>query len=145
MTLNAERHLAQFNLAVLKRGPGDPRLVSFSAGANLINRAAQTAPGHVWSTQDVFNDSTFATRSVWESLALLREFVYSGIHHRYLRRSDEWFQPGKQPNLVLWYVEPGYRPGLDEAKRRLTLLRETGPSATAFDFASAMRFARDAT
>ncbi len=144
MTRDAERHIAQFNLAVLKRGPGDPRLVSFSAGANMISRAALTAPGHVWNTQDIIEDSTFATRSVWESLADLRHFVYTGIHHRYLKRSDEWFQPGGQPNLVLWHVAPGHRPGLDEAIQRLALLRETGPSATAFDFASAGRFAGDA-
>ena len=38
--------------------------------------------------------------------------------------------------LVLWWVPEGHRPTIAEAKARLDLLRELGPTPEAFDFGS---------
>jgi hypothetical protein len=135
--------VAQFNLAQLRHGIGDPRLVSFSAGANMIRRAASAAPGHVFNTQDVIDGELFATRSLWESIEALHGFVYSGIHLRYLRRTKEWFVESDQVNMVLWNTAQGEIPGLDDARRRLEHLRTHGPSEQAFSFASAASFVSD--
>ena len=135
--------IAQFNLAQLRHGPNDPRLVGFSAGANMIRRAASTAPGHIWNAQDVIDDAYFATRSLWESVEALHEFVYSGIHRRYLNRRREWFVENDRTTMVLWKVSKGEIPGLVDAQERLECLRENGPSERAFSFASAATFIGD--
>ena len=134
--------IAQFNLARLRHGPDDPRLVGFSAGANMIRRAAADAPGHIWNAQDVIDDSVFATRSLWESVDALRAFVYSGIHLRYLKRTSEWFLPHDDVNLVLWSVDGDEVPDLDEARSRLRLLQQHGSTERAFSFEAAPRFLR---
>tara|TARA_R110000782_G_scaffold65347_1_gene133056 strand:- start:3552 stop:4115 length:564 start_codon:yes stop_codon:yes gene_type:complete len=132
--------IAQFNLAELRHGPNDPRLVGFSAGANMIRRAASIAPGHVWNAQDVIDGSFFATRSVWESVEALHRFVYSGIHRRYLNRTNEWFIESDRVNMVLWGVSSGEIPGLVDAQERLEYMRTNGPSKRAFSFGSAAAF-----
>ena len=129
--------IAQFNLARLKHGADDPRLMSFGIGANMIRRAAATAPGHVWSEQDVIDEVYFATRSVWISVEALRDFVYSGIHRRYLDRTATWFVPDDGVNMVLWSIATGEEPSLEDARRRLDMLRQDGPGPDAFDFANA--------
>ena len=136
--------IAQFNLAQLRHGPDDPRLVGFSSGASMIRRAAATAPGHVWNVQDVIDGELFATRSLWESMEALHEFVYSGIHRRYLERTSEWFVQDDQVNMVLWNAPRGEIPALAEARDRLEDLRAHGPSERAFGFASAGSFVSDA-
>ncbi len=127
-------HIAQFNVSRLIHGPDDPRLVSFGIGANMVRRAAAKTPGHVWNQQDILPGDLFATRSVWESIEALHEFVFSGIHERYRRRSAEWFTPMEERNYVLWHIEAGEQPTLEESQRRLELLRAEGPSEAAFDF-----------
>ncbi len=127
-------HIAQFNVSRLRHGPDDPRLVSFGIGANMVRRSAAKTPGHVWNQQDILPGDVFATRSVWESIDALREFVFSGIHERYRRRSAEWFVPMEERNYVLWRIDEGEQPTLEESQRRLELLRADGPSEAAFDF-----------
>lgn len=109
----------------------------------MIRRAASTAPGHVWNTQDVIDGEFFATRSLWESIGALHGFVYSGIHRRYLKRTREWFVENDQINMVLWTASRGAIPGLAEARNRLEHLRAHGPSERAFSFASAAAFVSD--
>ena len=132
--------IAQFNMARLRHGPDDPRLVGFSAGANLVRRAVSVAPGHVWNTQDVIDDAWFATRFLWQSVEALRSFVYSGIHLRYLNRTREWFVESDQANMVLWSVADDEIPALSDARARLDELRRHGPSPRAFGFGSADDF-----
>ena len=38
-------------------------------------------------------------------------------------------------HFVMWWVQDGHRPSLDEGLARLTLLREQGPSEMAFGWA----------
>lgn len=131
------RHIAQFNVSRLRHGHDDPRLLSFGIGANMVRRAVAKAPGHIWNQQDILPGDLFATRSVWESIDALREFVFSGIHERYRRRSAVWFVPMDERNHVLWRIEAGEQPTLDESQRRLDVLRAEGPSEAAFDFSQA--------
>ncbi len=132
--------LAQFNLAKLRYGLDDPGLTRFEIGANMIRRAADQAQGHVWNQQDVIDETYFATRSVWRSVEALEDFVYSGIHHRYLKLSANWFVPGEERGMVLWQVTAGTRPSLAEAQARLQRIRADGPGQEAFDFSTSRRF-----
>lgn len=132
--------LAQFNLAKLRHGLDDPGLTRFEIGANMIRRAAGTACGHLWNQQDVIDDTYFATRSVWQSVEALEDFVYSGIHHRYMKLSATWFVSAEERGMVLWQVAAGTRPSLAEARERLQRIRMDGPGAEAFDFATSRRF-----
>ncbi len=106
----------------------------------MIRKAASSAPGHIWNSQDIIDDAIFATRSLWETLESLRSFVYSGIHRRYLNRTAEWFVEADQVNMVLWRVADGDIPELNDAQARLAHLREHGPSERAFGFQDAHRF-----
>ena len=130
-------HIAQFNLAKLRHGPDDPRLVSFGIGANMVRRATAKTPGHVWNQQDILPGDLFATRSVWESIEALKAFVYSGIHERYRRRGAEWFLPVDERNFVLWRIEAAEQPTLEEPQQRLDMLRAEDPSEAAFNFSLA--------
>lgn len=127
------RRLAQVNVATLLHGPDDPRLTSFTIGAQMVARAAARAPGHVWSEQDQ-EGSRFMTRSVWNSLAELRAFVHSGLHVRYMKRTSEWFAPRTEPSLALWWIDRDERPSVREALDRLARIRSEGPGPAAFDF-----------
>jgi hypothetical protein len=72
--------------------------------------------------------------SVWESLAALHRFVYASGHVTPLRNRRQWFDEMKGPVLVLWWVEEGHYPTVDEAKARFEILKEKGPSPEAFTF-----------
>lgn len=129
-------HLAQMNLATLRHRPDDPRMVGFKLGAHRIVRAAATAPGHVWNEQFAQEETArLITRSVWESFDALRDFVYSGVHAAYLKRTAEWFLPATAPGLALWWVPAGEIPTVEDALARLETLRAHGPTPEAFDFA----------
>jgi len=51
-----------------------------------------------------------------------------------LRDRSQWFEPIEGPILALWWVPAGHIPTVAEAKERLQILKERGPSADAFTF-----------
>jgi Domain of unknown function (DUF3291) len=136
------RHLAQANIA-RRRGPLDsPVMRGFVVALDPVNRIAERSPGFVWrlgSSQShgatTLCDGSFpviVNLSVWESYEALHAFVYHSPHGAYLRRRARWFEPSPQPSTVLWWVEAGQRPTVEEALRRLRHLRAHGPSPQAF-------------
>jgi hypothetical protein len=136
------RHLAQANVA-RQRAPLDaPEMAGFVVALDPVNRLAEASPGFVWRLRSseahgatVLEDGSspmIVNLSVWESYEALHAFVYRSPHGGYLRRRAHWFLPGRQPSTVLWWVEAGERPEVDEALRRLRYLRAHGPSPQAF-------------
>ena len=136
------RHLAQANVA-RQRAPLDaPEMAGFVIALDPVNRLAEASPGFVWRLRSgeahgatVLEDGSspmIVNLSVWESYEALHAFVYRSPHGGYLRRRARWFLPGPQPSTVLWWVEAGQRPDVDEALRRLRYLRAHGPSPQAF-------------
>jgi hypothetical protein len=135
------RHLAQANIA-RQRGPLDsPVMRGFVVALDPVNRIAERSPGFVWrlgSSQShgatTLCDGSFpviVNLSVWESYEALHAFVYHSPHGAYLRRRARWFEPSPQPSTVLWWVEAGQRPTVEEALRRLRHPRAHGPSPQA--------------
>lgn len=114
----------------------------FVVALDPVNRIAERSPGFVWrlgSSQShgatTLCDGSFpviVNLSVWESYEALHAFVYHSPHGAYLRRRARWFEPSPQPSTVLWWVEAGQRPTVEEALRRLRHLRAHGPSPQAF-------------
>ena len=137
-------HLAQTNIGIAKYGYEDPRFAGFVDNLDRINALADDAPGFVWryiaedeteAGTDVFGikDMLF-NMSVWETKEALMNYVYHTDHVDILRKRAEWFEPMDGPILAMWWQPAGTRPTVLEAKHRLELLQETGPSPDAFTF-----------
>ncbi|HWD03306.1 MAG TPA: DUF3291 domain-containing protein [Amycolatopsis sp.] len=123
----------------------DPRTHGFTSMLDILNKVADNAPGFVWrliedGTDDAtairtsLGDDVLVNLSVWESRAALWDYVYRSGHLDVLRRRAEWFRLPKAPFQVLWWVPAGHTPAVEEAVERLELLRDHGPSPSAFGF-----------
>jgi len=137
-------HLAQLNIARLVAPLDHPAMSDFVALLEPINATADESPGFVWRLQTDEGDATsvrafdddrwLVNLSVWESIEALHAFTYRGDHTAPLRRRREWFEPTDGPTTVLWWIEEGRIPTVGEAKARLELLIEDGPTQEAFTF-----------
>ena len=62
------------------------------------------------------------------------DYVYKTSHVEILRKRAEWFDAMEGPILTMWWVPEGTLPTVAEAKRRLEMLRQNGPTQDAFTF-----------
>jgi hypothetical protein len=137
-------HLAQVNIGRLRAPLEDPLMEGFRSQLDPINALADHSHGFVWRLQTEdgnatairpFDDDLMAINmSVWESLEALKQFVYRSTHVGLIRDRHQWFEPIEGPILALWWIPAGHVPTIDEAKERLQLLAERGPSVDAFTF-----------
>jgi Domain of unknown function (DUF3291) len=136
--------LAQLNIARFELPQDHPQNADFVNALDRVNAVAEAQPGFVWrftgegnDALDVqaFDDPNIAVNmSVWEDLDALGAFVYRNEEHlAIMRRRREWFEKIRI-HLVLWWVEEGHIPTLDEAKGKLAYLEKHGPSSEAFTF-----------
>ena len=136
--------LAQLNVGRLLAPVSSPQIAGFVAELAPVNAIADQAPGFVWRLQTEAGDATsirptqddlfLINMSVWSSLDALRAFTYDTAHVAVLRRRREWFERLATAHTVLWWVERGHRPTIDEALDRLERLRRDGPTPHAFTF-----------
>lgn len=143
--MTARYHLAQVNIAKALAPLDSPVMQGFVEQLEHINQLAEASPGFVWRLQTEAGDATalkpfederiIVNMSVWESLAALKHYVYSGEHLRVLRDKKQWFEKPGAPILALWWVPAGHTPSIAEAKQVLVRLTEQGPSVEAFSFA----------
>jgi len=137
-------HLAQVNIAIAKFRYDDPRFAGFVDNLERIYRHAESTPGFVWRHVTVNEDaeakaafgeqSLIFNMSLWESRQSLNEFVYQGDHVDILRQRADWFEPQNKPTMALWWQTAGTIPGILEARHRLDLLAQAGPTEDAFTF-----------
>jgi Domain of unknown function (DUF3291) len=137
-------HLAQVNIGRLRAPIDDPIMEGFRSQLGPINALADSSPGFVWRLQTEEGNATAIrpyadgrmaiNMSVWESLEALQRFVYKSAHVAPLRDRQLWFEPIDGPILALWWIPAGHIPTVDEAKERLQILEERGPSPDAFTF-----------
>lgn len=142
----ATHHLAQLNIGRLQAPLDSQQLAGFVAALDPINQLADGSPGFVWRLQTDEGDATslrpfdddmlIVNMSVWESLDALSEYVYRSDHRDVMVRRREWFERMSEQYLVLWWVPSGHVPSVEEAKHRLEVLIERGPSPDAFTFRS---------
>lgn len=138
--------LAQLNIAEALYPMSDPRMDGFTGRIELINQLAERSPGFVWRLQDDSdNDGALELRlpgsndilvnmSVWADVESLYNFGYKTAHAKLIRQREDWFEIPSKPIIVLWWVEDGHIPTLEEARENLELLRTQGPSPKAFNF-----------
>jgi heme-degrading monooxygenase HmoA len=136
--------LAQINIARALAPLDSPQLAEFVGQLDAINALADGSPGFVWRLQTEAgnaaylrpydDDRVLVNMSVWRSLDELRAFVYKSAHTGVMRRREEWFSRFGATYQALWWVPPGHRPSVDEAKARLAHLEAHGPTALAFTF-----------
>ena len=136
-------HLAELNIAVPKHRLDDPRIADFMDNLERINGLAATMPGYVWMHKDdsghAMNIPTpwpdaVANLTVWESAEQLEHFVWNTVHKKFYNRKAEWFDAMKSHHFVMWFVDEGHRPTLQEAKERLDHLDLNGNSGYAFNW-----------
>ncbi len=139
--------LAQLNIARLLADPDEPEVAEFMTAIPAINLLGELSPGFVWILQSEDEPGATGIRfpghedderliinlTVWEDVDTLHHFVTRSGHAMYLRRRTEWFEKPAEPTTVLWWVEDGHRPDVEEAAARLRQLRAEGPTEAAFD------------
>lgn len=136
-------HLAQLNIAILKEPLDSPTLADFVANLDRINALAETSDGYIWRLKSDNNNSTsfrpldentIVNMSVWRDVESLNEYVYKSAHTDIMRRRNEWFERMKEAFTVLWWIPAGHQPTIDEALKKLELLRQAGAGKEAFTF-----------
>lgn len=140
-------HLAQLNIADARFETDQPEMHGFTSRIDAINALADRSPGFVWRLIDDGPEDgalslrmegqgpmTLVNMSVWESVEALYAFIYQTAHAKVMKGKDDWFEPMPKTHMVLWWVEEGHIPDLDEARARLDLIREQGPTPEAFSF-----------
>lgn len=119
-------------------------MAGFVSRLDEINAHAEQSPGFVWRLQTPAGNATalrpfdddriLINMSVWEDLESLRAYVFESSHRELLVKRRDWFERFEGAYAALWWVPVGHEPSADEAKQRLALLAEKGPTAQAFTF-----------
>ncbi len=140
----SQYHIAQLNIAKMKADLDDPIMKDFVDNLDGVNGIADNSPGFVWRLETEEGDATtlrlfddnmlLVNMSVWESIDDLKNFVYESFHIEILKRKNEWFNKFDGMYQVLWWVNAGTIPDVEEAKARLVYLQQHGESEVAFSF-----------
>lgn len=140
-------HLAQANVAYALAAHDDPRMAEYMARLDEMNQLADQSPGFMWRyltdsrepTQREFDDPlVLFNMSVWASIDDLHRYTYRTAHAEVYAGRRRWFASPTSVTrghaLAMWWVPAGTRPTVADAKERLALITELGPSERAFDF-----------
>jgi len=134
--------LAEFNVGHLRYPIDDPRVRRFVMALDMVNSIAERMPGFVWRLKgdsgnateiQVYDDQKIVPNlSVWTDIGSLENFVWKTVHKTFYERREQWFEVLEKQNFVMWPVEDGHEPTLEEAKERLEHLNQYGDSDQAF-------------
>jgi hypothetical protein len=134
--------LAQLNIAQTKYPLDDPKMKGFIDNLAPINALADASDGFIWrlagendNATDIqtFSDpNIIVNMSVWSSIEALKIFMFKTHHRDFLRRKKDWFNHIENANYVLWWLEDGTIPCVDDGIVRLEHLRSYGESPYAF-------------
>ena len=139
-------HLAEINIARARAALTDPLMADFVAALDSVNAVAEASPGFVWRLKAdgggpssyvrySDDDRVIVNMSVWESIEALESYVYRVHEHATVFRGRrQWFEAMTEPQVVLWWIQAGSIPTLDEGRRRLAILKRDGPTPDAFTF-----------
>ena len=141
-----DMHLAELNIGRVRYPLDDPRMADFVDNLALVNGLAERSEGFVWRLKDASGNATgirgfddpriILNVSVWESVEALERYVWQTVHKRFYGRRQEWFAKMDGPHLVMWWVDAGHVPTVEEAKERLEHLAAHAPSEYAFGWES---------
>ena len=142
--IGMEYHLAQVNIARMNADIEDPIMSEFVQRLDEINALADISKGFVWRFKTDEGNATYLrpfedTRiliniSVWETVDDLRNYVYASRQLELLKSKANWFSKSGGANLALWWIESGRIPSVQEAIKKLDIIKVNGPSLEAFTF-----------
>lgn len=137
-------HLAQLNIGRMLAPLDDPVMAGFVARLEEINALAERSPGFVWRLQSDEGDATsirvfederiIVNMSVWESIEQLKDYAFRTAHSELLKQRRQWFEKFERAYSVLWWIEAGHIPTVEEAQQRLEHLQQHGETPHAFTF-----------
>jgi hypothetical protein len=135
-------HLAELNIGRFRYPVDDPRMADFMNNLDRVNAIAERSDGFIWRLKDdsgnatnfrPFSDPDMAVNlSVWRDAESLEHYVWNTVHKQFYRRRAEWFELLGSQHFVMWWVDEGHRPSIEEAKARLDHLHVHGDSNVAF-------------
>ncbi|MEL6809988.1 MAG: DUF3291 domain-containing protein [Bacteroidota bacterium] len=139
--------LAQLNIAEAIASMDSRVMEDFVNNTDRINALAEGHPGFIWRLKGEETDNSYSIQafesefilvnmSIWKDRESLFDYVYNSGHIEILKRKKEWFTKMPKMHMVLWYVEEGHIPTIQEGKERLEYLQEHGESEYAFSFKS---------
>ncbi|MGF1476704.1 MAG: DUF3291 domain-containing protein [Geminicoccaceae bacterium] len=139
-----EWQLAQMNVGTARYDLDDPRMMGFMNRLDDINALAERSSGFVWRLQSEAGNATdikvdenprfIVNMSVWRDVESLFAFAYKSEHRSVMILRRHWFERPVGAYQVLWWIEAGTLPSVNEGLRRLAQLRDGGPSDLAFTF-----------
>lgn len=145
MTARPGYHLAELNVGQLVADIDDPRVRDFMDNIDMVNGLGKRMAGFVWMMEgsatpgmgntenSIGGNARFIPNlTVWEDVESLEKFVWGTVHKRFYELRREWFEILGKMHFVMWWVEAGHRPSLDEALERLDHLNTHGDSDHAF-------------
>lgn len=140
----AHYHLAQINIARMVAPLDSPLMEGFVSQLAAINAVADASPGFVWRLQTPDGDATsvqafedpriLVNMSVWESVEMLKQYVYRSAHIGPLRDRLQWFEKPAGAHLAMWWIPAGHIPSVAEARERLEFRQAAGDTPAAFSF-----------
>lgn len=135
-------NLAELNIGRFRYPADDPRMAGFMDNLDRVNAVAERSDGFVWRLKDEsgnatairpFPDPNMAVNlSVWRDAASLENYVWNTVHKQFYRKRAEWFELMEAHHFVMWWIDEGHLPTLEEAKARLEHLQANGDSDFAF-------------
>ncbi|GAA3871036.1 DUF3291 domain-containing protein [Celeribacter arenosi] len=141
----ATHHIAELNVGRLIAPTDDPRVGEFMESLDRINSLGKRMPGFVWMMEGsgepgtgntaakIDGDPQFVSNlTVWEDVATLENFVFNTVHKQFYDRREEWFEVLGKQHFVMWWIEKGHKPTLDEALERLAYKEKHGDTDHAF-------------
>lgn len=70
--------------------------------------------------------------SVWHNYEYLKTYTYQTVHSYFLKSRKKWSLEIEGHKAVMWYIEAGKIPTVNEAKEKLDYLNQFGSSKTSF-------------
>ena len=117
--------IAQLNYSVWKIDDASDAAAPFNDNLERMNALAERSEGFIWRFKDENNPTgntvlggpeTILTLSVWQNAAQLEAFAFNTVHRKIYERKAEWFAKLQSHHLVMWNIEAGHLPTLEEAK-----------------------------
>jgi hypothetical protein len=143
--MTGTRHIAQLNIGRLIAPTDDARVAEFMAALDRVNGIGKRSPGFVWMMEGsgepgrgntetcIAGDPQLVSNlTVWTDVASLEAFVWNTVHRQFYARRAEWFQVLGAQHFVMWWVDAGQLPTLEEGLARLEHMKTHGASDHAF-------------
>ncbi len=141
--LTQDWNLVHVNIGRLRAPLDDPSMAGFADNLEHINALGWRQLGFVQHLMEagssprfhVFDDPNIVMNlTVWQSIEALHAFTYRSEHVEFYKQRRDWFEPVDDPTMALGWIPIGHEPTPEEAKDRLALLAERGPTPLAFTF-----------